>query len=165
MTGRLINLTAVSSEAHSALKLLQSNMLTTEYHGKPLTEVYALLETKLVGRTPTINTALLNAGADLTSVVQAIIDETASLASGPHGVMPAGMAGMILLGLQSIAKSLWFGTIKFSLQYTVLTFPAQPCKVTSKCNCAQVIANHARYPARTRLLDFASGICSHSELE
>lgn len=79
--------------------------------------------------------------------------------------MPAGMAGMILLGLQSIAKSLWFGTIKFSLQYTVLTFSAPPGKVTSKCNCAQVIADHARYPARTRVLDFASGVCSHSELE
>ena len=78
--------------------------------------------------------------------------------------MPAGMAGMILLGLQSIAKSLWFGTIKFSLQYTVLTFSAPPGKVTSKCNCAQVIADHARYPARTRVLDFASGVCSRSSL-
>ena len=78
---------------------------------------------------------------------------------------PRAWPGMIQLGLQSIAKSLWFGTIKFSLQYTVLTFSAPPGKVTSKCNCAQVIADHARYPARTRVLDFASGVCSHSELE
>ena len=95
---QIIGLTSDNHLAHSQLKTLQTNMLTSEYHGKPLIDVLSILETKLAGRRATINAALAVAAPTptITSVVDALLSENASLGAGaPGGSLPAGMAGSV----------------------------------------------------------------------
>ena len=89
-----MRLSGDDAASHAALVNIQNNLLPTASRGLPLADVIEEIETTLVGRRATINTAMAAPGHTLVSVVTSLLDEHRNLSAGaPGGAVAALGAG------------------------------------------------------------------------
>ena len=93
----VLSLSRDGLEAHGALVTLQRDLLAVHLHSLPLAEVVDELEARLGtgrgGRRATVDSAKAAAGATLSSVLRAILDESTSLSSSAGAPVAHGAAG------------------------------------------------------------------------